>query len=57
VVYGTTEDDLVDCLESLDRQELQRAAAAAAGRRSDHEWTRIAQLTLAELDRLGSQHD
>lgn len=52
IVYGSTEDDLVACLESLDRADLDRAADAAVARRAEHDWSVIAEQTWAELDRL-----
>jgi len=57
ITYGATEDDLVACLDGLDRAALDAAADAARDRRSSHDWTLIAEQTYLELDRLGSaQH-
>src|SRR5690606_23598995 len=56
ITYGRTEDDLVACLDTLDRSALDEAAAAAVQRRPRHEWSAIAELTYTELDRLGSAH-
>ena len=53
ITYGRSEDDLVACLDSLSRDDLERAAAAARSRRGELDWARLAELTYAELDRLG----
>jgi glycosyltransferase involved in cell wall biosynthesis len=53
ITYGRTEDDLLRCLEALDRESLAAAGAAAVRRRPSHRWSHIADLTFAELDRLG----
>jgi glycosyltransferase involved in cell wall biosynthesis len=54
ITYGATEDDLVACLDGLDRGALATAAAAALRRRPLHNWAVIAEQTYGELDRLGS---
>ena len=56
VTYGRTEDDLVACLERLDRPTLARAAAAAVELRATTGWAVVAEATYRELDDLGSTH-
>lgn len=56
ITYGSTEDDLVACLDSLGRPALDRAASAARALRPSLAWSAIAERTYAELDRLGSTH-
>lgn len=56
ITYGRTEDDLVACLDALDRASLDRAAAAAVGLRPRHEWHVVADELYAELDRLPGPH-
>jgi glycosyltransferase involved in cell wall biosynthesis len=53
ITYGRSEDELVACLESLTAEVLGRAASAAAARRGALDWSAIAAVTYAELDRLG----
>jgi glycosyltransferase involved in cell wall biosynthesis len=54
IVYGRTEDDLVGCLDALDRDTLDAAASASAALQPPLDWSVIAETTYAELDRLGS---
>lgn len=56
ITYGSTEDDLVACLDHLDGPALDDAAAAARLLRPILDWSTIAEATYAELDRLGSGH-
>ena len=56
ITYGRTEDDLVRCLDELDRERLDAAAAAAAALRPRHEWSTVAEHLYDELDRLSGPH-
>ena len=53
ITYGRTEDELVACLDELTAEALGRAAASARARRGRLDWSNVAELTYAELDRLG----
>jgi len=52
--YGATRDDLTRCLDTLSRETLQAAAAAAVALRATSSREHAARLTLDFLDRVGS---
>lgn len=54
IVYGRTREDLTACLDALDPSRLDVASAAAAALRADYAPERVAEMTLALLDRVGS---
>jgi len=56
ITYGRTEDDLVECLNALTREQLETTADAARRLQPEREWDPIAELTYAALDALGSSH-
>ena len=57
ITYGSTEDELLDQIERLDRAALEAARAAAVALRPAHEWSVLAERTYTELDRLGTTRD
>jgi len=55
IVYGQSEDDLVACLDGLDREDLSRAGTAALSRRDSSDWEVIAEQTYRELVELSGR--
>jgi glycosyltransferase involved in cell wall biosynthesis len=53
--YGTTTDDLRDCLEHLTAGELERSAEAMGDLRSRYEWGPIAERTFSLFELVGSR--
>jgi glycosyltransferase involved in cell wall biosynthesis len=52
IVYGSSEDDLHQCLERLSPADVSRASAAARALQPTYAWDQLAQQTLALFERL-----
>ena len=54
ITYGSTAEELTHCLRTLDRDQLDRAAAASVALQEPYDWNHLAEDTLRLLEAVGT---